>query len=85
MSSETGTTTLDEAWREAEAALPFRGDRRLSWKLQLTANGKGTYHAEYVPPFMPYEEWMTARHEAFGDSASEALRSLATRLREVPA
>jgi hypothetical protein len=69
------------AWREAEALLPHRGDRRLSWGLRLMANGKGTYHAEYVPPFMPYEQWMQAHHEAFGDTATEALANLAAALR----
>ena len=76
---------LDVAWREAEAALPYRGDRRKSWRLVLSDNGKGTYVAEYLPPFMPYDDWMDAKHEAFGDTPAEALRNLAVALTPPPA
>jgi hypothetical protein len=68
--------TLGQVWLEAEAALPKR------FTLQLTSNGRGTYHAVALPPFLPWEEWWAEHREAFGDTPEQALAELVEKLRE---
>jgi hypothetical protein len=67
--------TLDDVWAEAESVLPRR------FELHLTSNGRGTYHAVALPPFLPWEEWWAEHREAFGDTPVQAVSELVEKLR----
>jgi hypothetical protein len=85
--SGSSTEPLDEAWREAEAALPEGGRLHLQQRAGEEAvemeDGQ-TWVARQGRPAGAYEAWATNRSVslgfAYGDSPVTVLRALAARL-----
>jgi len=81
MSSDTETTTLDEAWREVEAALPE------GWR-PLIGTDRGGWWATASEPsdeFGRFTIVSTSKNGTLYPSMAAALHALAERLREDPA
>jgi hypothetical protein len=89
--SGSSTAPLDEAWREAEAALPEGGRLHLQQRAgeeTVEMEDGQTWVARQGRPAGAYEAWATNRSVslgfAYGDSPVAVLRALAARLAASP-